>query len=41
MQTDQVTRLKAWFETYTRSFLTGETPIDAPLELKTGGPFLI
>ena len=34
MQTDQVTRLKAWFETYTRSFLTGETPIDAPLELK-------
>jgi hypothetical protein len=34
MQTDQVLSLKAWFETYTRSFLTGKTPIDRPLELK-------
>ena len=34
MQPDQVLRLKAWFESYTRSFMTGKTPIDSPLELK-------
>ena len=34
MQTDQVLRLKAWFESYTRSFMTGKTPFDSPLELK-------
>jgi hypothetical protein len=34
MQTDQVLRLKAWFASYTRSFMTGKTPIDRPWELK-------
>ena len=34
MQTDQLSRLKAWFNTYTRSFLTGETRTDSPLMLK-------
>lgn len=34
MQPDQVIRLKQWFESYTRSFMTGEGPIDSPLELK-------
>jgi HD superfamily phosphodiesterase len=34
MQTDQLSQLKAWFNTYTRSFLTGETLTDGPLELK-------
>jgi hypothetical protein len=34
MQTDHLARLKAWFASYTRSFLTGERPIDSPLELK-------
>lgn len=34
MQIDQVLRLKAWFESYTRFFLTGEKPIDNPLLLK-------
>jgi len=34
MRTDQLLWLKAWFDTYTRSFLTGERPIDNPLVLK-------
>jgi len=34
MKPDHVLRLKAWFESYTRSFMTGKTPIDSPLELK-------
>ena len=34
MQIDQLSRLKAWFETYTRTFLTGETGNDSPLVLK-------
>jgi hypothetical protein len=34
MKPDHVLRLKAWFESYTRSFLTGNTPVDSPLELK-------
>jgi hypothetical protein len=34
MQTDQLSWLKVWFNTYARSFLTGETVIDSPLVLK-------
>lgn len=34
MQIDQLPRLKAWFNSYTRSFLTGETHQDSPLVLK-------
>ncbi|MBC2744491.1 MAG: HD domain-containing protein [Desulfosarcina sp.] len=34
MQIDQLSRLRAWFDTYTRSFLTGETVKDSPLVLK-------
>ncbi len=34
MKPDHVMRLKAWFESYTQSFMTGKTPIDSPLELK-------
>lgn len=34
MQIDHLIRLKAWFETYTRSFLTGATAQDCPLVLK-------
>ena len=34
MQIDHLTRLKAWFDDYTRSFLTGETRTDSPLVLK-------
>jgi len=34
MQTDQIMRLKAWFESYSQSFMTGKTSIDSPLELK-------
>ncbi len=34
MQKDHLIRLKTWFDTYTRSFLTGETLSDSPLVLK-------
>jgi hypothetical protein len=34
MKPDHVLRLKAWFASYTRSFMTGKTQIDSPLELK-------
>ena len=34
MQIDQLSRLKAWFDTYTRSFLTGEAHKDSALVLK-------
>lgn len=34
MKPDHVMRLKAWFASYTQSFMTGKTPIDSPLELK-------
>ena len=34
MQTDQFNRLKRWFKTYTRSFLTGDASEDSPLTLK-------
>lgn len=34
MQPDRLNRLKGWFDTYTRSFLTGDTQKDSPLMLK-------
>jgi hypothetical protein len=34
MEPDFVWRLKAWFASYTRSFMTGKAPADSPLELK-------
>ncbi|MCB2146236.1 MAG: HD domain-containing protein [Deltaproteobacteria bacterium] len=34
MRTDQLSRLKTWFNVYTRSFLTGETLSDSPMVLK-------
>jgi len=34
MQTNQQAQLKAWLNTYTRSFLTGETLTDSPLMRK-------
>jgi hypothetical protein len=34
MQNDHVLRLKAWFDSYTRSFMTGNTSLDGPLKLK-------
>lgn len=34
MQVDHFHRMKAWFDTYTRSFLTGEVLTDTPLLLK-------
>lgn len=36
MQPDHVIRLRAWFDSYARSFMTGEGPQDSPLELKIG-----
>lgn len=34
MQSDQFCRLKSWFDTYTRSYLTGNTVQDSPIVLK-------
>lgn len=34
METNQLTRLKMWFDAYTRSFLTGDAIKDSPLVLK-------
>lgn len=34
MQIEHVTDLKAWFDAYSRSFLTGDTELDLPLTVK-------
>ena len=34
MHAAQLTRLKAWFDTYTQNYLTGDPAADGPLELK-------
>lgn len=34
MQTEHLTQLKAWFDAYTRSYLTGDDAADSPLALK-------
>ena len=34
MQTESLHRLMAWFDTYTRSFLSGDQELDSPLTLK-------
>jgi hypothetical protein len=34
MQIEELTRLKTWFDTYARSFLTGDAELDNPLTVK-------